>query len=81
MKVTIYDIAKEAGVSIATVSKVINRGGRISEKTRNKVIKIMEELNYQPSVVASALTGKQTYTLGLLLPDLANPFLRRLREV
>ncbi|MCU6795091.1 LacI family transcriptional regulator [Paenibacillus sp. WQ 127069] len=74
MKVTIYDIAKEAGVSIATVSKVINRGGRISEKTRNKVIKIMDELNYQPSVVASALTGKQTYTLGLLLPDLANPF-------
>jgi DNA-binding LacI/PurR family transcriptional regulator len=74
MKITIYDIAKQAGVSIATVSKVINQGGRISEKTRIKVTKIMDELKYQPSVVASALTGKQTYTLGLLLPDLANPF-------
>jgi DNA-binding LacI/PurR family transcriptional regulator len=74
MKVTIYDIAKQAGVSIATVSKVINKNGRISEKTTANVMRIMQELNYQPSVVASALAGKQTYTLGLLLPDLANLF-------
>jgi LacI family transcriptional regulator len=74
MKATIYDVAKQAGVSIATVSKVINRKGRISKETRTKVLRIMDELNYKPSVVASALTGKQTYTLGLLLPDLANPF-------
>lgn len=74
MKPTIYDVAKEAGVSIATVSKVINQTGRIGEKTRKKVHKVMEELNYQPSVVASALTGKNTYTIGLLVPDLANPF-------
>ncbi|WP_163853654.1 LacI family DNA-binding transcriptional regulator [Paenibacillus elgii] len=74
MKATIYDVAKQAGVSIATVSKVINQTGRISEETRAKVNRIMQELNYQPSVVASALTGKQTFTLGLLLPDLANPF-------
>jgi DNA-binding LacI/PurR family transcriptional regulator len=74
MKPTIYDVAREAGVSIATVSKVINNTGRISDKTRKKVLKIMEELDYQPSVVASALTGKRTYTIGLLIPDLANPF-------
>jgi DNA-binding LacI/PurR family transcriptional regulator len=74
MKVTIYDIAKQAGVSIATVSKVINNNGRISEKTTTNIIRIMQELNYQPSVVASALAGKQTYTLGLLLPDLGNLF-------
>lgn len=74
MKPTIYDVAREAGVSIATVSKVINDTGRISDKTRAKVLQIMERLDYQPSVVASALTGKSTYTIGLLIPDLANPF-------
>ncbi|MED4779671.1 LacI family DNA-binding transcriptional regulator [Brevibacillus choshinensis] len=74
MKPTIYDVAKKAGVSIATVSKVINNTGRISEKTRKKIWALMEEMEYQPSVVASALTGKSTYTIGLLIPDLANPF-------
>lgn len=74
MKVTIYDVAKVAKVSIATVSKVINQTGSISEKTRNRVLKVMEDLNYKPSVVASALTGKRTNTVGLLIPDLANPF-------
>lgn len=51
MKPTIYDVAREAGVSIATVSKVLNKNGRISDKTREKVHRIMEELNYQPSLV------------------------------
>jgi len=74
LKVTIYDVAKVAKVSIATVSKVINQTGSISEKTRNRVLKVMEDLNYKPSVVASALTGKRTNTVGLLIPDLANPF-------
>lgn len=71
---TIYDVAEKAGVSIATVSKVINNTGRISDKTRKKVLSVMDELNYYPSVVASALTGKRTHTIGLLLPNLANPF-------
>jgi len=71
---TIYDIAKEAGVSIATVSKVINQTGRISDKTRKRVQDVMKRIDYQPSVVASALTKKRTYTLGLLIPDIANPF-------
>jgi DNA-binding LacI/PurR family transcriptional regulator len=74
MKVTIYDVAEKAGVSIATVSKVINNTGRISEKTRKKVQEVMEQLNYQPSMVASALTRKRTGTIGLLVPDIANPF-------
>ncbi|MDF2725696.1 MAG: transcriptional regulator [Paenibacillus sp.] len=73
MKTTIYDIAKAAGVSIATVSKVINGTGRISAETRERINEIMQELDYQPSVVASALTGKSTFTIGLLIPDLANP--------
>lgn len=74
MKPTIYDVAKEAKVSIATVSKVINNRGRISEKTKKHVCEVMEQLRYQPSVVASALTGKCTFTIGLLIPDIANPF-------
>ncbi|RAK16882.1 LacI family transcriptional regulator [Anoxybacillus vitaminiphilus] len=74
MKVTIYDVAKKAGVSIATVSRVINNTGRISEKTRKKVLEVMETLHYQPSIVASALTGKRTRTIGLIIPDVANPF-------
>jgi len=74
MKRTIYDVADAAGVSIATVSKVINGTGRISDKTRKHVIAVMERLEYKPSMVASALTGKSTYTIGLTLPDLANPY-------
>lgn len=78
MRPTIYDIAKRAGVSTATVSKVFNNSGRISEKTRKKVIEIGQELNYQPSVLASALTGKKTFTIGLLIPDVVNPFFAEL---
>jgi len=74
MKATIYDVAQAAGVSIATVSKVINQTGRISDKTRKHVYQVMEKLKYEPNMVASALTKKSTYTLGLTLPDLANPF-------
>ncbi|MNW31660.1 HTH-type transcriptional regulator DegA [compost metagenome] len=73
-KPTIYDVAREAGVSIATVSKVLNHNGRISDKTRQKVTQIMEQLNYQPSMVASALTSQRTGTIGLMIPDIANPF-------
>lgn len=74
MKPTIYDVAREAGVSIATVSKVMNNQ-RVGEKSKEKVLQAMKKLNYKPSVLASALTGKQTSTIGFLLPDLANPFI------
>ncbi|WP_407272087.1 LacI family DNA-binding transcriptional regulator [Radiobacillus sp. PE A8.2] len=74
MKVTIYDVAAKAGVSIATVSKVINNTGKMRDVTRHKVLEVMKELNYHPSVMASALMGKATETLGLLVPDISNPF-------
>ncbi|RTE10782.1 LacI family DNA-binding transcriptional regulator [Paenibacillus whitsoniae] len=74
MKATIYDVAREAGVSIAAVSQVMNGKGKISEERRAEILKTMERLNYQPSVIASALTGKKTYTLGLVVPDISNPF-------
>jgi DNA-binding LacI/PurR family transcriptional regulator len=71
---TIYDVAKEAGVSIASVSNAINGKGNISKKKREEIFKVMERLQYQPSVIASALMGKKTFTLGLLIPDVSNPF-------
>src|SRR5690625_4763253 len=74
MKVTIYDVAEKAGVSIATVSKVINNTGNMREETRKRVKKVIEEMDYHPNLMASALTGKGTRTLGLLVPDISNPF-------
>nr|WP_311289772.1 LacI family DNA-binding transcriptional regulator [Paenibacillus glycanilyticus] len=74
MKATIYDVAKEAGVSIATVSLVINGKGKISEERREEIRQIMARMGYKPSMIASALTGKKTYALGLLVPDISNPF-------
>lgn len=74
MRPTIYDVAKESGVSIATVSKVINNTGNMRDTTRERVKEAMKRLNYQPSMMASALTGKGTKTLGLLVPNISNPF-------
>ncbi len=78
MKVNIYDVAKAANVSIATVSKVINNTGRIGDKTRKKVNDVIKELDYKPNLIASALMGKKTCTIGFILPDLANPFFSEL---
>ncbi|MEC2057690.1 LacI family DNA-binding transcriptional regulator [Peribacillus psychrosaccharolyticus] len=73
MKPTIYDIAREAEVSATTVSKVINNTGRISVQTKKKILKIMEDLHYQPNMLASAMKGKKTYTIGMLIPNMDNP--------
>jgi LacI family transcriptional regulator len=75
MRVTIKDIAKKAGVSITTVSRVVNdKLGGISQETRERVLKIVEEMNYQPNALARSLVTKQTLTLGLILPNISNPF-------
>lgn len=81
MKVTIYDVAEKAGVSIATVSKVINNTGNMRETTRKNVKKVMTELNYQPNIMASALMGKGTKTIGLLVPDISNPLFSELAKI
>jgi len=74
MSVTIYDVAKAAGVSIATVSQVVNNTGNMRDSTRQRVLKVIEELEYHPNVMATALTGKETKTIGLIVPDISNPF-------
>lgn len=81
MKVTIYDVAEKAGVSIATVSKVINNTGNMRETTRKNIKKVMAELNYQPNIMASALMGKGTKTIGLLVPDISNPLFSELAKI
>jgi len=72
--VTIYDIAAKAGVSAMTVSRVINNTGKISDKTRAKVRRVMEELNYVPNHMARSLVLQQSMVLFLLITDITNPF-------
>ncbi len=68
------DVAALAGVSITTVSRVINNYGSLSEKTKQKVFAAMRELNYAPNMSARSLQGKQTKLIGLIFPGVANPF-------
>ncbi|MGZ9586060.1 LacI family DNA-binding transcriptional regulator [Paenibacillus marinisediminis] len=72
--VTIYDIAKKANCSAMTVSRVINNTGRISDKTRQRVKAIMEEMNYVPNAMARSLVLQETKLLSLLISDITNPF-------
>ena len=75
MAITIKDIAALAGVSKTTVSKIINnKDDSISKPTRDKVLKIMKEQNYVPNKLAQSLVTKRTKTIGLLIPDIRNPF-------
>ncbi len=72
----IRDVAEKAGVSVSTVSHVINETRFVSEETRGRVVSTMEALNYQPNRLARSLRrkDKRTNTLGLLIPDSMNPF-------
>lgn len=70
----IYDVSKRAGVSIATVSRVINNSDRVSEKTKQRVLKVMEELGYVPNAFARGLGLNTMKTIGILCPTSADPF-------
>ena len=72
--ITIFDIAKEAGVSIATVSRVINDLPSVSENTRKKVLRIIKKYSYRPSHVATSLAAQQSLMLAAILPPILNPF-------
>ena len=71
----IYDISRRSGVSIATVSRVINNSPRVSAKTREKVLKVMEECGYVPNAFARGLGLNTMKTIGLLCPNAADPYL------
>lgn len=74
MPITINDIAKAANVTKATVSYVLNNKPGVSEETRQKILKIMKEMNYHPNAVARGLAGKSTEMLGLIIPDISDHF-------
>jgi LacI family transcriptional regulator len=74
MKVTIKDIAKEADVSITTVSRVLNNKPDVGDDTRAKILKIIDDMNYNPNSVARGLVMQKTHTIGLIIPDISNPF-------
>lgn len=79
-KVTISDIAAKAGVSAGTVDRVIHRRGEVSAKTREKILKIIEEMNYEPDIVASSLASKKTLRFAALFPSDNNPFWKKPAE-
>ncbi|RMF51078.1 MAG: LacI family transcriptional regulator [Anaerolineae bacterium] len=82
MSVTIRDVAKHAGVGIATVSRVINGSPSVSEETRQRVLQAIEELNYTPNPIARRLSTGRTWTIGALVPFFTLPeFVKRLQGI
>lgn len=77
--VTIKDIALEAGVSKSTVSRVLTNG-YVREETREKILQVMEERGFQPSASARSLSSKKSNTIGIIVPELGNPFYREVLE-
>jgi LacI family transcriptional regulator len=74
MAVTIYDVAREANVSMATVSRVVNGNPNVKPSTRRKVLGVIEELGYRPNAVARGLASKKTTTVGVIIPDISISF-------
>lgn len=75
---TLKDVAREAGLSVGTVSRVLNNRGYISEETRENVRMAMEKLNYQPNEVARSLSKQTTNTIGLIMPSIEHPYFAKL---
>lgn len=72
--ITIYDVAREAGVSMATVSRVVNGNPNVKPATRKKVLEVIDKLDYRPNAVARGLASKKTTTVGVIIPDVTNMF-------
>ncbi len=78
MNITIYDVAREANVSMATVSRVVNGNPNVKPATRKKVNEVIERLGYRPNAVARGLASKKTTTVGVIIPDISNIFFAEL---
>ena len=70
--ITIYDVAREANVSMATVSRVVNGNPNVKPATRKRVLDVIDELDYRPNAVARGLASKKTTTVGVIIPDVTN---------
>ena len=73
-RITISDVAKTAGVSAATVGRVVGGYGSVSSKTRDKVLKAIAELGYSPNVVAQGLRSRKTKTIAVIIGSISNSF-------
>ncbi len=80
MAVRLKDIARDLGVSVVTVSKVLRDHPDISVETKDRVLKRMKELNYRPNLAARALVTGRTYIIGLVVPDLVHPFFAQIAK-
>lgn len=81
MKLTIRDIAEMAGVSVTTVSQILNnKGSRFSDKTRKKVLSIVNEHHYKPDYFASNVINRHSKTIGMIVPDVTDFFFSKLIE-
>lgn len=72
--ITIYDVAREASVSMATVSRVVNGNPNVKPATRKKVVDVIDRLDYRPNAVARGLASKKTTTVGVIIPDVSNVY-------
>ena len=72
MAITIYDVAREANVSMATVSRVLNGNPNVKPDTRRRVKEVIKRLNYKPNAVARGLASKKTKTIGVIIPDVSD---------
>lgn len=70
----IYDVARRAKVSVATVSAVVNESAYVSPTLKSRVTRAIQELNYRPNLLARSLATQQSHMLGMIVPDIANPF-------
>src|ERR1700694_5852105 len=78
--VRLKDIARDMGLSIVTISKVLRGQSDISEETRKRVLKRIKEMNYQPNFAARALITGRTWTIGLVVPDLVHPLFSQVAQ-
>lgn len=78
MNITIYDVAREANVSMATVSRVVNGNPNVKPVTRKKVLEVIDRLGYRPNAVARGLASKKTTTVGVIIPDISSTFFAEL---
>ena len=76
--VTIYTVAREARVSMATVSRVVNGNPNVKPETRQKVLDVIKQLNYRPNAVARGLASKKTTTVGVVIPNITDPYFAEL---
>ncbi|GJM81651.1 hypothetical protein HMSSN139_41470 [Paenibacillus sp. HMSSN-139] len=72
--ITVYDIAKEANVSVATVSRVLNNTAPVKKETRERINELISKYQFQPNALARSLSKKETGMIGIILPDITNPF-------